>query len=409
MANELKNRIADILKAFARNGHIEKDKKVTLKDLLTTADATIAMSKTISTIIKEAIEPRLVITPMFQKIRLDSGTSIEFPSAGAMEAADIPEGGEYPEKSIDLDGGTVLNVKTTKVGLRVAITEEMINESRWDLVAMNLRAAGRALARHKEVKCSNLFATMGNKIFDNLETSAAVVGATTGRGINGAVNGGLHMDDIFELVAYMMNSGFNTDTLLMHPLSWIIFAKDPILRELAWMQSRSLVGGSVSGAPGQTGWDKSPNLGYQTMAPMLTNTATNMPAGLFPWPLKVLISPYVRYTPKGSAVRTMAGAVPGAVTNVTDADSLALAPLTDIYAIDSAEVGALVEKESISTEDFNDPYRDIRNTKIRERYGLALLNQGKAVVVARNVVLKPTYVYENVNTVSSLSEATRNV
>ena len=109
--SELKQTIADTLTAFARNGYVEKDKRVKLKDFLSTADAPIVMSKTIATIVKEAVEPALVMTPLFQKIRIDSGTNIEFPSAGAMEAAEIPEGGEYPEKSIDLDGGSSVNIK----------------------------------------------------------------------------------------------------------------------------------------------------------------------------------------------------------------------------------------------------------------------------------------------------------
>ena len=62
-----------------------------------------------------------------------------------------------------------------------------------------------------------------------------------------------------------------------------------------------------------------------------------------------------------------------------------------MYVIDRHNVGVIVEKEGMTTEDFTDPYRDIRNLKFKERYGIGILDQGKAVATARNIALDVTY------------------
>jgi hypothetical protein len=40
--------------------------------------------------------------------------------------------------------------------------------------------------------------------------------------------------------------------------------------------------------------------------------------------------------------------------------------------------------------------------KIRERWGMQLLEQGKGVAIARNVVIARNYVFENTNSVTLL-------
>ena len=54
-------------------------------------------------------------------------------------------------------------------------------------------------------------------------------------------------------------------------------------------------------------------------------------------------------------------------------------------------------KEGVSMDEWNDPERDIRAMKIKERWGMALLAQGKGVSVAKNVVIEDNYSFENVN------------
>lgn len=398
----------EVTDAFMNNGYVEDGKRVKVKDLLVSSDASIFIPKVISQVVKEAVEPVLVISNLFQTIRLATGRSIEFPAVGALTAEDIPEGQAYPERQLQVGSGNVVMVNVIKSGLLVRITEEMIEDSQWDVIGLHLRAAGRALARHKESKASTLFANFGYKVFDNVEPTTAVVGATIGRAIDGSFNGTPHLNDIFDMIAYLINSGFTPNTIMMHPLAWLMVAKDPILRELAWMSNNNYWGGMMSGSVGKTGWDDPMNLRYKTIAPNLSNTQTSIPTGTFPVPLKVLVSPYVRFVPKGATVTKQSDGSTATSTLVTDGSGKALYPLTDIYILDDSETGVIVQKDDVSTEEFNDPLRDIRSMKIRERYGLGLLSQGKAVVAARNVAIGLNYDFKNINQVTSLTTQARN-
>jgi hypothetical protein len=395
--------------AFLNNGVVEDGKRMKIKDLLVSSDASIFLPKVISSVVKEAVEPVLTISNnFFQTVRINQGRSIEFPAVGALTAEDVAEGSAYPEKQLEIGSGNVVAINVTKSGVLVRVTEEMIEDSQWDVIGLHLRAAGRALAHHKESKCSTLFSTFGYKVFDNVEPTTGVVGATTGRGIDGAVNGSLHLDDIFDMIAYLINSGFTPKTILMHPLAWLMVAKNPMLREMAWMQNQNYWGGMFSGSVGQTGWDAAQNLKYKTIAPNLSTTQTTIPQGVFPVPLRVLVSPYVRFVPKGAAVVKQSDGTSAGNTLVTTS-GLAKTPLTDVYVIDDSEAGILVQKDDISTEQFDDPAKDIRQLKIRERYGLGLLSQGKSVVVARNIAIANSYDFKHDHSITTMTEPTRNI
>jgi hypothetical protein len=63
--------------------------------------------------------------------------------------------------------------------------------------------------------------------------------------------------------------------------------------------------------------------------------------------------------------------------------------LTDIYMFDSRELGALIVDEDVTTEEFNDPRVDIKKIKIRERYAVAILNEGQGIATMKNVRVVP--------------------
>ena len=72
---------------------------------------------------------------------------------------------------------------------------------------------------------------------------------------------------------------------------------------------------------------------------------------------------------------------------------------------DSQNAGLLMTKEGISMDEWADPERDIRSMKIKERWGMALLAQGKGVAVAKNVVITDNYSFENANNATLQSGA----
>ena len=371
------------------NGQRPDSTQVNLKDALSVPNAPLLFPKVISNIVKEAQEPLLVGTSLLQRINYSFGQTITFPAVGAMVAADIAEGQEYPERSLAMGGATV-TASIGKSGIAVRVTEEMVRYSQFDVIGMHLRAAGRALARHKELKIFNFIRTMGVTAFDNLDPTESVFGVCTGRDMEGSANGAVTMDNIFDAFAQVVTQGFMPNTLLMHPLTWTMFVKDAQLR--AFVQANG--GGSFfathTGNPvGQAPWGNSSQGGLgvspgQNIVPGQTSTgeaspsgAAGSPASAYPQtltsapvlpsymnvPFRIIVSPFVPFDPRRK--------------------------LTDIYMFDSNELGVLIVDEELMTEEWNDPKVDIMKIKLRERYGIGILNEGQGIAVLRNVKCVP--------------------
>lgn len=367
-------------------GHSDK---VELNDALSTTHAPLLFPKVISNIVKEAVEPLLVGASLLTRIQYSYGQQITFPAVGALVAADIAEGQEYPERSLQMGGATV-TANIGKSGLAVKVTEEMVRYSQYDIIGMHLRAAGRALARHKEQKIFNFIRGMGVTVFDNLNPGSSMNGVCTGRSLQGYPNGSCTMDDVFDAYAQVLMQGFMPNTLLMHPLTWVMWVKDAQLRAFVQANGGGTFFASWTGNPSSRApWDASGMGGMgisggQNIVPGQTSNGTASPSGLsasnllsYPLdissapqlpnylnvPLAIIVSPFVPFDPRRK--------------------------LTDIYMFDRSELGVLAVDEDITTGEFDDPARDLRKLKLRERYGIGILNEGQAIAVIRNVHVVP--------------------
>ena len=355
---------------------------ITMMDLFTTTTAARFVPKVIERVVRDAQEPKMIVVPnLFPKIRLKTGRMIEIGALGSMYAQEISEGSEYPQAQFDLDGGDMMSIIVKKYGIQLSFTEEMINESQWDLMGLWLKKAGDAFARLKEQNALDLINRMGKVVFDNGDASVV---STTGRGIDGAANGTLSYDDLITLYAEAVTNGFNPDTLLIHPLAWSLFAQDPelgasLFSSAAW--NRLPDGGPAN--PWGTGLK-----GFGLRSIIEPKSSSDSPLGLgatfnvmpqkLPAPLKVIVTPYMPYN----------------ISNRT----------TDIALVDSSATGVLVQKRDIETDEFDDPARDIRNLKMREYYGFGIMEQGKGIVIAKNIVLKKNYNFNLNSDVGSLSD-----
>jgi hypothetical protein len=365
---------------------VDAAQSVELKDVLSSQNAPLFMPKVISNIVKEAAEPYMIATSLLQRINYSYGQTISFPAVGALTAADMSEGQEYRESSLAVGGATV-TATVGKVGLAVKVTEEMIRYSQYDIIGLHLRAAGKALARHKEGKIFNYIREMGTCVFDNVTPTASLKGVTTGRSLQGSGNGSFTMDDLFDMYAQVLHQGFVPNTLLMHPLTWVMFVKDPILRSFAlasgggvffagWQGSPAGQAPWSNGAQGKLGMGMGQNIIPGSSAsgdtatsllsyPQTISSAPRLPT-YFNVPFTILVSPLVPFNTSRL--------------------------LTDIYMFDSTELGALIVDEEVTTEEWLDPARDIRKIKLRERYGIGIFNEGQAIAVAKNVHIVPNMV-----------------
>lgn len=327
----------------------------------TSTDQPLLIRRIITEVVREAVEPNIVLTPLMQTINYSHGTQLSFPAMGALTAADIAEGEEYPERSLEFAGQVVAIIG--KSGIAFKVTEEMIRYNLYDVISLHLTAAGRALIRWKEQKVAdNITANADgpNKIFDNLISDTK---STTGRDARGAYNGTLTIDDIFFAYSEMINRGFQPNTLLMNPFAWEIFADEAIARALGFVNgvgAWQAVQGTLATAPFSLPGD--PNgLGRQTQVDgpeNIATTFTNVPSA-FPVPFNIIVSPYMPF-------------------NTTT-------KLTDLVFCDRNELGVLVVDETVTTDEWTDPARDIRKVKLRERYGLGSMNNGAGSGLMANI------------------------
>ena len=332
----------ELLEKYAKMMSFEKvtrENRVSVSEALTTADANILIPKVVSQVVAEAAEPMLLASQFFQKVQLNEGRSMEFIHFGAIRAFEIGEGQEYPNQTLNLtkQGIGAVDVKVKKYGLKVQITDEMISDSQWDVIGLHLKAAGRAMARKKEEVIFHEFNTHGHVVFDAAKFAPDQEGYPTGRGFNGEYNGTLTAEDIIDMAVSIMAAGFTPTDIVMHPLCWSLFAKNA-----------ALTGSSVAAfGQGQVNFD-----------PRSFNTSNALG-------LNVIFSPFV---PFDQVNKTF-----------------------DFYLIDRNNVGVIVVKDDISTEQFDDPLRDIQTLKVKERYGVGILNGGLGLAVARNIKFAKTY------------------
>ena len=340
METQLVEKMATYAASFNGKMNIEEAKKnVTVKEALTTADANILMPKVIQQVVTEAAEGQYLASQFFKRINLTEGRSMEFIHFGAIRAFEIGEGQEYPEQSLNLtkDGIGSVDVKVRKYGLKVSITDEMISDSQWDVIGLHLQAAGRAMARLKEENMFREFSRHGHVVFDGNLFSAGQEGYPTGHGFDGNYNGTLTGEDMLDMSLSIMSAGFTPTDIIMHPLCWSLFAKNEFLENA----------GKAAFGQGTNGQD-----------PRQFSTTNSLG-------LTVQFSPFVPFDQANKKF--------------------------DFYLIDRNNVGVLLVKDDISTEQFDDPTRDIQSLKLKERYGVGILNGGLGIAVAKNIAFKKTY------------------
>lgn len=312
---------------------------MTIKEALTSRDASILMPKIMEGVLEESAEPVYLASKFFKKVQMETGNRMIFPAIGSLRAQIVGETQEFPTDTLDImlkERATEVDV--TKKGLLVPISEEMIEDSQWSVVGMHIQAAGRALARLKEELLFKAMSKHGHSVFDNRKRNKYPEAGTTGRNEHGEFNDTLSVEDLFDLIIAIMANNYIPTDVLIHPLTWSVFLKNGLVNV----------------------FDK-PALGTDGSIQIDKNAAN----GRIPFALNLMVSPFIPFDQVNKKF--------------------------DMYVVDRDNVGVIVEKTKMTTEDFTDPYRDIRNLKFKERYGIGILDSGKAVASARGVSLDVSY------------------
>lgn len=373
----------DMAEKMARNLFGDYDNgRVTIQEALTTTDSIKLIPKVIEGKLREAAEPEYLGTRFFQQVRVDGGNSAVYviPVVGEIRAFEVSEGGKYNEDTPGWNTfeNNTLEIRVKKVGVKVSITEEAIADSSWDILGINVRKMGRAMARYKEEQIFNAFSTHGHIVFDNDLANVNPDARTTGRGIDGEYNDTLSVEDFLDLTMALMGNGFNPTDVIMHPLVWVVFARNAMIGN--GLSFGALGGnnihpnGAIQGTPAAFGMANNGDGQKLIMRPEQVQNR-------LPVPMTVNFSPWIKFDK--------------------------IQKKFDMYILDRSEVGVIAQKEGLSTENWTDPERDIRSLKVKERYGIGILNNGRGITVARNIAVAPSYPTAPVVTVHTKDATTK--
>jgi len=366
------------------------------RDAISSSEITPLLQESMEILIREPVEPRMVITPLFTRVQAKGlNTQILAGAMGAVYAGDVQESGTYPEVNFQM-GGAVSTAFIGKSGIAASFTDEALRYSTFDIMAKNLELMGNALVRHKEQKAVAFLKQLGTTLFDNLNPAQSIYGVTTGRGlVSKAVaadgsqlkaNGSLTMENLMRAMAHMSEEGFTPDTLLMHPLFYYKFIQDPVLRTMMLAHGGGSIFNPYTGDPGPRDpysngalGARGPSTGTKIVNPRGSGTAGGAAAGTvtsvlersqqmtsaprlpsyFPFNFQIIVSPLCPY----------------------DAET----ETGDIFLLSSGNVGFHLVDEDATTVEWRDETTETVKVKIRERYGFAVAHEGQGVGVFKNI------------------------
>jgi len=356
------------------------DSRLSIEDAITSAELGPWVKHSIVEIMMEPMEPMMNLTPLLDTIPAPDGiTEFRLPALSAFTVHKVTELEGYREERVTTGGG-MATAAIDKWGVMISLTQEAIKASNWNLLGYLAREAGRAFARRKETEIAKHITNISVPAFDNLNPSQSTLGITTGRDITLSANGTLTMDDLFNAYHLLIQRGFVPDTLICHPLTYLMFVRDPVLRAFTFMNGGGPLFGNysgsavnVSGVPdavkgvlskgfsrGQlgTGADgSSPTLKDFNVNAL--SSAPNLPLGL-PFPLRIVTSRFMPYDPATK--------------------------LTDLVLCDSRSLGALIVGSGIVADEWEDKYFETFKMKWSEKWGLFMYNEGQGVITLKNVL-----------------------
>src|SRR5581483_8898105 len=200
-----------------------------LKEAVHTADFKILFPRIVQDTLQLPREPIYIGQNLLARtIIVDGARIMEFPTLGAIRAFELGDTQEPPEQDPSFSKN-ITEIRTRRFGLKLELSNDVINESQWDVLALYTQAAGNAMRRKKEELIFNEYTSRAVNIFDNSVTDQTKW--TSGRGTDGKTkNATFDHLDLLDMMAALGTNGYVPTDVVLHPLAWAIWAKDPILR-----------------------------------------------------------------------------------------------------------------------------------------------------------------------------------
>ena len=210
------------------------EKHLDLAELTTAADYRILFPKAVMGVLQRPVEPKFVGQMLLTKsIQLNGAKIMQFPSfAGIRAGGPFAPTQEIPESDLGFTLHTS-ELRVRKWGVRVAVEEDIIKDSQWDLLSLYLDAMRNAMKRRKEERIWFEYEDKSQVFIDNSLTAST--NWSKGRSSGNALNGTFDHEDLIDMIAGLGANGFTASHVVVHPLMWAVFQKDPFLSfQMLW-------------------------------------------------------------------------------------------------------------------------------------------------------------------------------
>lgn len=359
--------LVDTYKSLFAHGYDESDEVVTVKDSLSIPNNGVLIKRAIEELIIAPSMPDLIGEQLIRTTyMLNSPSSITFRTLGAVTAVDfeIAEGAEYPEVGVGMAGSSSMQLTFAKFGCKFKISEELLQQSNWNLIGYQVQQVVNAMRRFRDRKIFEVLFMRGTVVFDNLNPNASLIGRTSGRDSTGAGNGSLTNEDLIDMYATVTRKGYTPTVILCHPLHWAVFAKDPVIRE----------SGMLKGDLGQ--WIKKSYNDPESKAPdNLMSDISRSSTQINPKDAHLLPT----YNPLASSGLSI---VTSPLVYIDDTQRVG-----DIIMLDPNNSAMLAIGEMLNITEWDEERNDLKVIKFKERWALSVVDNGEGIAVARGISL----------------------
>ena len=359
--------LVDTYKSLFAHGFDESDEVVTVKDSLSIPNNGVLIKRAIEELIIAPSMPDLIGEQLIRTTyMLNSPSNISFRTLGAVTAVDfeIAEGAEYPEVGVGMAGSSSMQLTFAKFGCKFKISEELLQQSNWNLIGYQVQQVVNAMRRFRDRKIFEVLFMRGTVVFDNLNPNASLIGRTSGRDSTGAGNGSLTNEDLIDMYATVTRKGYTPTVILCHPLHWAVFAKDPVIRE----------SGMLKGDLGQ--WIKKSYDDPESKAPVnLMSDISRSSTQINPKDAHLLPT----YNPLASSGLSI---VTSPLVYIDDVQRVG-----DIIMLDPNNSAMLAIGEMLNITEWDEERNDMKVIKFKERWALSVVDNGEGIAVARGISL----------------------
>lgn len=407
-----------------------------LSDSIGIGSTSVLTQQVITRAVQHLEVPGSIFQHFSTKMNYKTGTQVVIPYIGeASGARDIGPGQELPMLSFDRDAEVISN--TGRSGIGIALPEETMRNANYPILSLYLQKAKESLARWKDYKAVAQVLSTGTVVFDNVDPASSVLGHTTGRNITeGKLNGTFTLKDLFNMYMHGVKLGYKMDTILLSQWGYLVFMYEPTLKKFI-ESNNGVLFTAVSGRIGNNARNFIAKQSRQNgPANAYQKIETTLPRELMNVNFNIIVTNYIPTYHEGDVLykslsynsklenkpykyKTELGTGTDkqkSVGNVNWGDKSAgvtkalCGPqaMTDLVMLDSSNCLLYLEEEPVKVDKKIDNMRETTEIYFRERYTFSTLEKGRAILVAKNIVVSEDtfdYMYKAVSTISDAQKA----